>query len=90
MIDLKTLKKTVKKESPEADYLNDNQKEYLDSIEEGIKEAYRIGCEYYSFNTDEDLYDSNQLKKELKSLGYKVELHKEKYMPARMVIKFDD
>lgn len=95
MIDLQTLKQTVKKEKPEDIFLN-RQKEYLNSIENGVKEAYRIGCTYYSFNTDEDLYDSYQLKKEMKALGYKVELQREhnswygRVMPVRMTIRWED
>lgn len=95
MINLQTLKQTVKKEKPEDIFLN-RQKEYLESIENGVKESYRIGCTYYSFNTDEALYDSYQLKKEMKALGYKVELQREhnswygKVMPVRMTIRWED
>lgn len=95
MIDFQTLKQTVKKESQEDIFLN-RQKEYLNSIENGVKEAYRIGCTYYSFATNEDLYDSYRLKREMKALGYKVELQREhnswygKVMPVRMTIRFED
>lgn len=91
----KPLSKLLKKKHKKIFFLI-VKKEYLDSIENGVKEAYRIGCTYYSFATDEDLYDSYRLKKEMKALGYKVELQREhnswygKVMPVRMTIRFED
>lgn len=91
----KPLSKLLKKKHKKIFFLI-VKKEYLDSIENGVKEAYRIGCTYYSFATDEDLYDSYRLKKEMKALGYKVELQREhnswygKVMPVRMTLRFED
>lgn len=97
MIDFQTLKQTVKKvPKPIDELLLKRQKEYLESIEEGIKEAYRNGCTYYSFNIDEKLYDSIRLEEKMKKLGYKVELIWDfnslysALMPVRMNICWED
>ena len=70
---------------------------YLRSIDCQIFDAWtESNNDRVTIKLDNDLYDSYKLKKELKELGYEIELHREidsytrNLVPVSMVVKFPE
>lgn len=70
---------------------------YLNDINYKIFTAWTESeVDRVTIDLDNDLYDSYKLKKELKELGYEIELHREidsytrNLVPVKMVVKFPE
>ena len=70
---------------------------YLMSIDSKIYHAWtESNNDRVTIKLDNDLYDSYKLKRELKELGYEIELHREidsytrNLVPVEMVVKFPE
>ena len=68
---------------------------YLENISDTIHRSYENGMSRVYIELNHNLYDSYQLKKDLKELGYNIELHREidsylmQKIPVRMTVVFN-
>lgn len=68
---------------------------YLNDISITIRKSYESGMRSVTIELNHYLYDSYQLKKDLKELGYQIELHREidsynmEKIPVKMVVIFN-
>ena len=87
------LKKTVHIETEE-EKRERRVASYLEGISDTIHKGYANGVSLVYIDLDHNLYDSYQLKKDLKELGYHIELHREfdgylqQKVPVRMTVVF--
>lgn len=88
------LKKTVHIETEE-EKRERRVASYLENISDKIHRGYENGMSRVYIELHHDLYDSYQLKKDLKELGYNIELHREidsylmQKVPVRMTVVFN-